>query len=116
MRRFYAFYHRQDAVTFWATSFSIIVSLIIISLLLIPDLPSQLPLFYSQPWGDNQLAAKSSFILLPAIIILTVLINTIIAWHLHYSQTVLKRMLFLMSALVSLLILITTLKIIFIFI
>src|SRR5579859_2715818 len=60
-----------------------------------PALPNKLPLFYSLPWGDQQLVNKTQFLLLPAVILFITIINSAFAWRLHSSQTLLRRMLFL---------------------
>ena len=58
------------------------VTLVIISLQIIliifffPLLPPQVPLYYSRPWGDNQLASPSSLFLLPAISFFFLLLNS----------------------------------------
>lgn len=81
-----------------------------------PKLPPKLPLFYSLPWGEGQLASKEQFFLLPIFLILITLINSFIASQLHPLQFVLKRMLMLSLVLINLIILVTTFKILLIFI
>ena len=118
IKKFVDFYQAQDAITFWSLATSIIMALFIIAILLlnINNLPSHLPLFYSNPWGESQLASLPQFIILPAIIFLTILINLTISWHLHPSQYLLKRMLATTTTIIAVLILITAIKIIYIFI
>lgn len=79
-------------------------------------LPDKLPLFYSLPWGESELVVKQQFFLLPIILILTCLINSFIASQLHAAQFVLKRILVLSLILIDVIILITAVKIIWIFI
>lgn len=79
-------------------------------------LPPKLPLFYSLPWGEPQLGSKEQFLLLPTILILTTLTNTLIASQLHPLQFVLKRILMLSLVFINLIILVTALKILLIFI
>lgn len=97
------------------TSFSVIL---IISLFFIfmNQLPDKLPLFYSLSWGENQLASKQQFFLLPIILILTLLINSLIISQLHPSQYILKKILMLSLVLINIIILITAIKILWIFI
>ncbi|MFI5205385.1 MAG: hypothetical protein ACHQVK_00425 [Candidatus Paceibacterales bacterium] len=106
-----------DNLIFYTTIFNLILAtLMMFSVALsAPKLPKQLPLFYSLPWGETQLVDISQFIILPFMAILITLINLAISWHLHESQIVLKRMLSIGSAAITLLILITTLRIISIF-
>lgn len=79
--------------------FPILVSAISILLLLITFwllysyIPPKIPLFYSRTWGETQLASKEQFFVIPALIALVTLINTLLAWQIHPSQKVLKRLL-----------------------
>lgn len=79
-------------------------------------LPQKLPLFYSLPWGETQLATKELFLLLPGLLILVNFLNIFLASQLHQSQFVLKRVLMLSLILINLIILTTAVKILFIFI
>ena|SRR3989344_9074068 len=79
-------------------------------------LPDKIPLFYSLSWGENQLTRKEQFLILPGLIFFIFVINLITAWQLHIQQLFLKRMLILSIIPLSLIILITGLKIIKIFI
>lgn len=113
-----SFYNRQDPVIFWSI---FIACLIGISTLLLwgveyQNLPSEIPLFFSLPWGDAQLINPKQFTVLPAIILLFILINSILIMSLHPSQWVLKRIISAATAMVALLITITAFRIVFIFI
>lgn len=79
-------------------------------------LPDTLPLFYSVPWGENQLATKQQFLLLPIAMTLICLVNALIASQLHSVQYLLKRMLMFSLVIIDLIIVITALKILLIFI
>lgn len=111
-------YQESDKIVFFSIAISILCILSIINLFAVfyPELPHQIPLFYSLPWGDSQLASLSQFTILPFIILLMILINFSLIWHLHHSQIVLKRFLSLATLIVSLLITITAFKIVLIFI
>jgi len=93
-------------------SVSLILSLY---LLAVNVLPSRIPLFYSLPWGQSELVNKSSLLLLPAIITLVALINIFMAYHLHSSQYILKRILLMSTILIDLTIVTAAIKIVFIF-
>lgn len=80
------------------------------------SLPSKLPLFYSLPWGESQLVLKQQFFILPAILGFVALLNLFIASQLHEAQWLLKRILIFSVVVLALIILITALKIIFIYI
>lgn len=79
-------------------------------------LPPKLPLFYSLSWGDHQLGNHQQLLIIPGIIALITLFNLIISWQLHQSQRFFKKILLIASMLTSLILVITFLKIIFIFI
>ena len=118
IKKFINFYQSQEPLSFWPITISILVALFIITLwaLNYDRLPSQVPLFYSLPWGESQLASLVQFLILPAIIFLTILINLIISWHLHPSQFVIKRILISATTLIAVLILISAVKIIYTFV
>lgn len=87
------------------------------SILLFPlFLPQRLPLFYSRPWGDEQLASHLQFQIIPAIVVLITLINLAVKKQLHPSQFFLKTALSLTSFAVTLILTITFIKIVLIFI
>lgn len=78
-------------------------------------LPQRLPLFYSLAWGEQQLASLQQLFIVPAIITIISLINLVIAWQLHPSQFFLKKILVYSSLITDAILLITFIKIIFIF-
>lgn len=84
--------------------------------LLLNFLPTKLPLFYSLPWGDSQLATHQQFLIIPATITLITLLNLAISWQLHQSQIFFKKVLLFASLLVSFCLTITFIKILSIFI
>lgn len=118
MNRLISFYQKQDKVIFYSVFLALLCFLIVVHTyaFFIPVLPSQIPLFYSLPWGEAQLSSLGQFIILPTVILLTGIINLFISWHLHDSQIVLKRILNMSTALVAVLVTITALKIIFTFV
>lgn len=85
-------------------------------IILLKFLPPRLPLFYSLPWGDGQLATPQQLLIIPASITLITLLNLIISWQLHYQQIFFKKVLLLSSAVTSLILTITLIKIILIFV
>lgn len=94
----------------------VVVSVISLSIpIIFQFLPQKLPLFYSLPWGDKQLANLQQFFILPASIILITLINLILSWNLHQSQFYFKIVLLISSLIFSLILTISFLKIISIF-
>lgn len=107
----------QDRYYLASGIFTLISVIIILFLYLfsVNVLPTRLPLFYSLPWGQSELTNKSSLLILPAIIITVALTNMLLAWQLHSSQYVLKRILLMSTILIDLIILIAAIKIVFIF-
>lgn len=89
---------------------SLSIALIIITTL--EFLPPRLPLFYSLPWGDAQLATHQQFLVIPASISIVTLLNLMIAWQLHPSQSFFKKALLLSSVAVSLILTIAFIKVI----
>jgi hypothetical protein len=57
------------------------------------SLPPQIPLYYSQPWGEVQLASASSIIILPVASVLVLIINNILAVFFLNSVQLLSRLL-----------------------
>jgi hypothetical protein len=112
------FYQEQDTYVFWPISVSVLLGLSVISLwaLYYFSLPKELPIFYSLSWGDPQFGHINQFLIFPSLIALTILINLITSWHLHFSQILIKRILAIASFITSLLISVAAYKIIYTFI
>lgn len=79
-------------------------------------LPPKLPLFYSLPWGETQLATYYQMLTLPAILSVITLLNMLLSWQLHSSQLIFKKIIHLASLLCAILFFIALLKIFLIFI
>jgi len=62
-------------------------------------LPPQLPLFYSRPWGEEQLVAKNLFFILPAACFIFIIINLRLA-SFFFKKEVLLSQILIWSALV----------------
>lgn len=93
---------------------SLIIAIIILSLFKL--LPPKLPLFYSLPWGEGQLATPQQFLIIPASIIIVTLLNLVISGQLHEQQTFFKRMLLISSITITLILTISFVKIILMFV
>lgn len=117
-RLFIIFYGQQDSLIFWPTAVSIFLSLLTLAFWAVNlnHLPSQIPLFYSLPWGEPQLGSLLQFTILPSLMMMIILINLIILSHLHQTQLTLKRLLSFTSLLTATLFTVTGFKIILIFI
>lgn len=118
LSKFSHFNTRQDPVVFWATAFSLLGVVITLTTfaLTYERLPAQIPLFYSLPWGEGQLVPIFEIIILPSLTIVITLSNLLVSWHLHESQFLLKRMISLFSASLSLLLTLAAVRIIWLFI
>ncbi len=99
--------------TFWFNFAPLLVStaLILVILLLFRFLPAKLPLFYSLPWGTDQLATQKEFLIIPGVIALVTLLNFAISSQLHHSQKFFKTVLSISSYAVTLILLIAFIKV-----
>lgn len=102
---------------FWISFTPLLLSLLMTIFIIISTklLPPKLPLFYSLPWGEKQLANHSTVLIIPAIITLVTLSNLIISWQLHPQQAFFKNILLFSTMLISLILTITFLKVVLIF-
>jgi len=103
--------HPQVAkpVRFSTTLLSLQLGIIVLAF---SRLPPQIPLFFSRPWGESQLAPPSSLFLLPLFSFAILLLNTSLAAFLIEKNNFLASVLSLGSAVFSLFGLIALLKII----
>lgn len=108
-------FHRLQ---FWVSVFPLILSLFIAAsiFIILRFLPNRLPLFYSLSWGENQLASHLQFLVIPASITAITILNLTVAGQLHHSQTFFKKILNLSSVIISLILLVSFIKIILNFI
>jgi hypothetical protein len=67
------------------------------------SLPAQVPLYYSLPWGEEQLAAAASLFLLPTFSIVVLLVNNLIATFFLKTTPLFSRLLTIFSLVFSLL-------------
>lgn len=77
------------------------------------DLPPQIPLYYSLPWGANGLASSSALFIIPVASIIIFLVNSILAAFSLIKHILFSRLLLIFSLLFSLLSLYTLTRIIF---
>ncbi|MCR4305638.1 MAG: hypothetical protein NUV73_00965 [Candidatus Daviesbacteria bacterium] len=93
---------------------SLIITVIILTLF--KFLPPKLPLFYSLPWGEGQLATPQQFLVIPASISIIALLNLIISGQLHEQQYFFKKVLLLSGGAVAIILTITFIKIVLMFV
>ncbi len=101
----------------WATITPLAIAVIfsIFILFFFRFLPSRLPLFYSLPWGDKQLADHLQFFIIPAILVLITILNLVFSLNLHSAQVFFKKMLISATLISTLILTITFIKIVLIF-
>lgn len=76
------------------------------------SLPPELPLFYSLPWGKEQLTTPVGLFLLPLLSLGVFFLNLILTAFLAKGEKLIQRMLSAAAAIISLLCLIALIKII----
>lgn len=118
MKKLIDILNRSDQLVLLSIFTSVIATALILGtyFVLYNYLPPRLPLFYSISWGENQLVTKQQFLILPAVLVLITLVNIFISSHLHPLQIVLKKIISFQSIFIALAILITAIKILFIFV
>jgi hypothetical protein len=80
------------------------------------QLPPLIPLWYSKPWGNDQLANTSFLFLLPIGTLLWNIVNTLFSIHFTKEHLVFSQILFFTSLLISILSGITLIMIIWVII
>lgn len=105
---------RQDRLSFSIFLFSVLSVLAQSSLILTASgsLPPQIPLFYSEPWGETMLTQPAMLWILPAICVLVTGLNFSLAIFLLKENRFLVRTLTVFSLIVALATLYDTAKII----
>lgn len=108
----------NNQLHFWVGLFPLALSLMttFTVLTVLKFLPPKLPLFYSVAWGEGQLATHQQFLIIPISILLIMPLNLVVSWQLHPSQSFLKKVLLVSSAVVSFILTISLIKTILMFI
>ncbi len=78
-----------------------------------PELPPSVPIWFSRPWGEDQLASPYWLVLLPASSIVWYGIDLLIGIYITAEYLIFTQMLFLSSLIVSILSFVTLVKILF---
>ena len=104
----------SDRLTFFILVFCIIFVACQVFLLLasLGNLPPEVPIFYSRPWGDKILGPPYMLWILPIIAAFSVIINYFISSYIVKKIAFLVRTLFVFSLLVSIISLYDVVKII----
>lgn len=93
-------------------NFSFIIFQLIFIFFKFNDLPKQIPLYYSLPWGEGQLASAASIFILPTLSIIILLSNNLIATGFLKTTPLFSRLLTIFSLVFSFFSLISVIKII----
>jgi len=75
-------------------------------------LPSQIPLFYSRPWGEEQLSTPGGLLILPGLTLVVFVINFIFSLFVSKEEKLLRSILFLTTTVFGLFSLITLVQVI----
>ncbi len=94
----------SDKLTLFVFIFFVISTLAQSSLILINwgELPPEIPILYSRPWGEMMLASPIFLWILPAATIIFILLNFFIALYFLRTQYFLNRVLIVFSAIIAL--------------
>jgi len=76
------------------------------------QLPPEIPIFFSRPWGQAWLSSPASIFILPLFSLLTLLLNYFLALYFYAKKILLSQFLVIFGFIVSLLSLISLLQII----
>lgn len=93
-------------------NFSFIILQLVFIIFKFNDLPQQIPLYYSLPWGEGQLASAASIFILPTFSIVILLFNNLIATGFLKTIPLFSRLLTIFSLVFSFFSLISIIKII----
>lgn len=94
-----------------------VIALFILSVILLiwrfPELPPKVPLWFSRPWGEDQLASPFWLMLLPVSSMVWYGIDLLISMYVTTEYLIFTQMLFVSSLIVSMLSFVTLIKILF---
>jgi len=93
-------------------SFILILVQALIILFALSFLPSQVPLFYSRPWGEEQLAHPLYLFLLPLVNLAVFILNSILLSFIEKKELLIRQILIICILLFNFLSLITLVQIV----
>jgi len=106
---------------FWQNTFNsrllrLTIILFVVQIVLIiwfyNQLPPEIPLYFSRPWGSLWLASSASIFILPLFSLITLLLNYFLALFYHQKKLLLSQLLVIFAFIISLFSTISVLKII----
>jgi len=103
----------QDHLLSWSIKFSVVIIVVQLATILLfyKNIPPQIPLFYSRPWGAEQLANKFNLFILPGTLFGLLITNLILTVLFLTKEKLLVKIFMATNILVSLLLGITFFKI-----
>lgn len=96
---------KKFGLAFW-------IAQILVIILTWSRLPPQLPLFYSRPWGKDQLTTPAGLLLLPSLSFLVFFINFVFIVFIPKEEKLMRQALVASATVFSLLCLVTLVQII----
>jgi len=96
------FFHTNDIIR-WSSRITILLIIGSIAYLSYSwnKLPTEIPLWYSKPWGNDRLAPPVWLFLLPAASLFWYVVNSLLSIHVTKEHLVFSQILYLSSLLVS---------------
>jgi len=76
------------------------------------QLPPEIPLYFSRPWGSSWLAPTSSIFILPLFALVTLLANYFLALFFHQKKIILSQLLVVFAFIIALFSTVSILKVI----
>lgn len=92
--------------------FILLTAQLVILALFWTKLPPQVPLFYSRPWGKEQLVSPIALLILPTISFLVILANIIVASLVPKEEKLASQLLLIFATVFNFLCLVTLFKIV----
>jgi len=108
----YSFFPK-DKLLAWniRMDFFLVLSQSLLLVLLYKYIPPQIPLFFSQPWGDDQLVDKIYICLIPATLLLVFIVNIFLSSLFFQKEKLLSRIIIFTTTLIFVLLTVTFIKI-----
>lgn len=105
----------QDSLISWVIKLNCIVTGLEFLILVIvwKFIPPQVPLFYSRPWGNEQLVDKKTLFLIPAASLALNIINLLLGNYFLGKEKLLAKFFIFTDFLINLLLIITFVEILF---
>lgn len=86
---------------FYVVSVSLVVLMSLVIVGIWSKLPSQLPLFFTYPWGEARLAPKILLAILPGLTAFFILINILLGRYYHNYPVLISRILASVSMVIA---------------